>query len=141
MTPCCAHGQVLLLSGCDYKLNHGADSLAVPFLADQGNEHPLGIMLDGGAGRTAIRGARSRVRKTGCLPAPAGNTPLRPRFRLLRKCFSTLQHLRRTEPCNLSPVPVKGDRKSTRLNSSHANISYAVFCLKKKNKTIQTIHR
>src|SRR3712207_8288180 len=27
------------------------------------------------------------------------------------------------------------DRKSTRLNSSHANISYAVFCLKKKNVT------
>src|SRR3712207_16091 len=29
----------------------------------------------------------------------------------------------------------KQDRKSTRLNSSHANISYAVFCLKKKKKT------
>src|SRR3712207_7546224 len=29
-----------------------------------------------------------------------------------------------------------GDRKSTRLNSSHANISYAVFCLKKKKQTI-----
>src|SRR3712207_8370209 len=28
------------------------------------------------------------------------------------------------------------DRKSTRLNSSHANISYAVFCLKKKKKNI-----
>src|SRR3712207_8625342 len=28
------------------------------------------------------------------------------------------------------------DRKSTRLNSSHANISYAVFCLKKKTNTI-----
>src|SRR2546427_9344598 len=28
-----------------------------------------------------------------------------------------------------------GDRKSTRLNSSHSQISYAVFCLKKKNKT------
>src|SRR3712207_7043262 len=27
----------------------------------------------------------------------------------------------------------EGDRKSTRLNSSHANISYAVFCLKKKS--------
>src|SRR3712207_6948688 len=27
---------------------------------------------------------------------------------------------------------IPGDRKSTRLNSSHANISYAVFCLKKK---------
>src|SRR5947209_12177440 len=32
----------------------------------------------------------------------------------------------------LSPHTVKEDQKSTRLNSSHANISYAVFCLKKK---------
>src|SRR3712207_8385406 len=32
-------------------------------------------------------------------------------------------------------VDLVGDRKSTRLNSSHANISYAVFCLKKKNTT------
>src|SRR3712207_7030988 len=31
------------------------------------------------------------------------------------------------------------DRKSTRLNSSHANISYAVFCLKKKTKTNRII--
>src|SRR3712207_8154237 len=31
------------------------------------------------------------------------------------------------------PHQEAGDRKSTRLNSSHANISYAVFCLKKKN--------
>src|SRR3712207_7392093 len=31
--------------------------------------------------------------------------------------------------------PLRTDRKSTRLNSSHANISYAVFCLKKKKKT------
>src|SRR3712207_8654246 len=33
--------------------------------------------------------------------------------------------------CNLP-----ADRKSTRLNSSHANISYAVFCLKKKNEIV-----
>src|SRR3712207_6970966 len=32
------------------------------------------------------------------------------------------------------------DRKSTRLNSSHANISYAVFCLKKKKKTKHKIN-
>src|SRR3712207_7821802 len=31
-------------------------------------------------------------------------------------------------------LALAADRKSTRLNSSHANISYAVFCLKKKNK-------
>src|SRR3712207_8580800 len=36
-----------------------------------------------------------------------------------------------------SIVSVAQDRKSTRLNSSHANISYAVFCLKKK-KNIST---
>src|SRR3712207_7134294 len=33
------------------------------------------------------------------------------------------------------------DRKSTRLNSSHANISYAVFCLKKKNNLTKLIIR
>src|SRR3712207_8897031 len=38
----------------------------------------------------------------------------------------------------VNPLIVEGqDRKSTRLNSSHANISYAVFCLKKK----QRLHR
>src|SRR3712207_8415008 len=37
----------------------------------------------------------------------------------------------------LTVVPAPpADRKSTRLNSSHANISYAVFCLKKKKQTI-----
>src|SRR3712207_8595376 len=44
---------------------------------------------------------------------------------LRRQLFDLLKH----------PVVVAtdaGDRKSTRLNSSHANISYAVFCLKKK---------
>src|SRR3712207_7019410 len=34
---------------------------------------------------------------------------------------------------------LKPDRKSTRLNSSHANISYAVFCLKKKKTTSYSI--
>src|SRR5438445_3546953 len=34
----------------------------------------------------------------------------------------------------IATTVVEADRKSTRLNSSHANISYAVFCLKKKKK-------
>src|SRR3712207_7547585 len=33
------------------------------------------------------------------------------------------------------------DRKSTRLNSSHANISYAVFCLKKKKKQYDLVNK
>src|SRR5437868_11803300 len=38
------------------------------------------------------------------------------------------------------PTPARRDRKSTRLNSSHVSISYAVFCLKKK-KTKTTIKK
>src|SRR3712207_7849161 len=45
-------------------------------------------------------------------------------------------HRPRRAPAALVPVADQaGDRKSTRLNSSHANISYAVFCLKKKTNT------
>src|SRR5438270_2481351 len=43
-----------------------------------------------------------------------------------------------SQPCRfvhlLSEFPRRIDRKSTRLNSSHSQISYAVFCLKKKKK-------
>src|SRR5204863_4247418 len=51
-------------------------------------------------------------------------------YRLLSRVFScsTLAQLR----CRCSP-----DRKSTRLNSSHVEISYAVFCLKKKNQFLR----
>src|SRR5438067_13775771 len=38
-----------------------------------------------------------------------------------------------TEPSSGSDAAALKDRKSTRLNSSHVSISYAVFCLKKKN--------
>src|SRR3712207_7477398 len=42
--------------------------------------------------------------------------------------------------CDRCGALAKVDRKSTRLNSSHANISYAVFCLKKK-KTKDYTHK
>src|SRR5690606_41911276 len=41
---------------------------------------------------------------------------------------------RSAESAHRFPPPRPADRKSTRLNSSHVKISYAVFCLKKKNK-------
>src|SRR5438309_8447401 len=41
---------------------------------------------------------------------------------------------RRTESWHDAARRAAGDRKSTRLNSSHSSISYAVFCLKKKKK-------
>src|SRR3989449_1999794 len=60
--------------------------------------------------------------------------------------------LRKRRPCRLGADPLqgagggdaqrvacRGDRKSTRLNSSHGYISYAVFCLKKKKKHKRTL--
>src|SRR2546430_8440328 len=43
---------------------------------------------------------------------------------------------RRAEGRSTIASPGAGDRKSTRLNSSHSQISYAVFCLKKKKKKL-----
>src|SRR5437899_9347799 len=43
-------------------------------------------------------------------------------------------------PVFLDEYTPAGDRKSTRLNSSHLGISYAVFCLKKKKKKINNIN-
>src|SRR2546426_4864206 len=43
--------------------------------------------------------------------------------------------------CTSSTGAGRGDRKSTRLNSSHLVISYAVFCLKKKKKTVKEDER
>src|SRR3712207_6990559 len=51
--------------------------------------------------------------------------------------FSPSEKETQTNVCHLEILSIdEEDRKSTRLNSSHANISYAVFCLKKKKKKI-----
>src|SRR3712207_7002331 len=54
--------------------------------------------------------------------------------RALRGSAAALRRRPRADALALGGVP-RRDRKSTRLNSSHANISYAVFCLKKKITT------
>src|SRR3712207_9025472 len=48
------------------------------------------------------------------------------------------EHVVATRYCGMLEISGQ-DRKSTRLNSSHANISYAVFCLKKKKEKEQSI--
>src|SRR6266511_5184613 len=63
-------------------------------------------------------------------------------------CSSDLSGRSPPALCSRSPAPPAAtgrtgrdpppDRKSTRLNSSHVKISYAVFCLKKKKKTAKT---
>src|SRR2546427_8355509 len=51
--------------------------------------------------------------------------------------FDELGRFRQVDPA--FPRSGAGDRKSTRLNSSHSQISYAVFCLKKKKKKKRVI--
>src|SRR5215813_14829180 len=45
-----------------------------------------------------------------------------------------------SRPCCSAPARGTADRKSTRLNSSHVRISYAVFCLKKKKKAEENMN-
>src|SRR5690349_22129629 len=72
----------------------------------------------------------------------AGDRPRRPTDTVARRCRadrSSARSGRDSEPVGVGAARARArprgqDRKSTRLNSSHVEISYAVFCLKKKNK-------
>src|SRR3712207_8102241 len=61
-----------------------------------------------------------------------------------RRAHDLVGHVTDQGRCHADGDLAAGDRKSTRLKSSHANISYAVFCLKKNKpyiqRTLQTIH-
>src|SRR3712207_7343004 len=81
---------------------------------------------------TLFRSNRHAERRTGASPrrrCPRDDDGEQPRGGACRPLVLPCSRSR-----NRVPDPPVVDRKSTRLNSSHANISYAVFCLKKKNK-------
>src|SRR5690606_40759391 len=81
-----------------------------------------------------------------CIPLPRPRAGLRgsprhpARLRLLRATRGQPRgrHRLRRGPAHRAPSAraAREDRKSTRLNSSHVKISYAVFCLKKKTKAL-----
>src|SRR3712207_8974360 len=66
---------------------------------------------------------------------PLGLFDLSRKPRPVADAFKELLRQFGSEPLVPSSPVLTLDRKSTRLNSSHANISYAVFCLKKKKQT------
>src|SRR5688572_32551007 len=78
--------------------------------------------------RSPIAPARRLVLHAGCAELPGSDDALRARAVAPRV-------LRGLGDARIRPGSERGDRKSTRLNSSHSQISYAVFCLKKKKKT------
>src|SRR2546426_3649677 len=75
--------------------------------------------------RHALEEARAGARAAGCER---------------RQAAGGLQRGRRGYPRRGEGLPGGADRKSTRLNSSHLVISYAVFCLKKKKKNKKKRH-
>src|SRR3712207_8850849 len=83
------------------------------------------LFRSGGVGLNVIQGARI----AGAERIIAIDT-LEAKLEMARKFGATDVLLYKEDPTKA----LKKDRKSTRLNSSHANISYAVFCLKKKKK-------
>src|SRR2546430_3864475 len=76
-----------------------------------------------GVGRAAIAGGFARV----------AHDPNAPASKSLRFTSDRIARANRSSsPCEKTTDDERRDRKSTRLNSSHSQISYAVFCLKKK---------
>src|SRR3712207_7444806 len=68
-----------------------------------------------------------------------GYNPIKDLYKTEVFALARYRNARRPKGClgpegEVIPRNIIEDRKSTRLNSSHANISYAVFCLKKKKK-------
>src|SRR5688572_31085739 len=78
----------------------------------------------GGFAQPPLRHAREEARAHGLAALVVGEHPF---------------GQRRTEDRRPERVHGDADRKSTRLNSSHSQISYAVFCLKKKNTFLKTV--
>src|SRR5215217_7852461 len=78
--------------------------------------------------------SRAAPTTSGPMPSPGSNN-ISNELRMI--LLELRPRLKPRPPAGTQSVRQKllGDRKSTRLNSSHANISYAVFCLKKKKKT------
>src|SRR5690348_6788193 len=83
-------------------------------------------------------------RRAGCLRTPAVGVVRIPAGRrgAVHRAMDVLDQAA-APLCGVGPVRVAVrllplDRKSTRLNSSHPSISYAVFCLKKKKKNVQS---
>src|SRR5688572_31124122 len=79
--------------------------------------------MNGATLRSSTSGQLCTKLRFGKIVAADGMNPLRP----IKDCRPSSVHIALVDSMTLG-----SDRKSTRLNSSHSQISYAVFCLKKK---------
>src|SRR5690554_2181647 len=101
----------------------------------------VGRGIGSGLGKTGGRGHKGQTSRSGGSIKPGfegGQMPLQrrlPKFGFTSKMAAGTAEVRLAELSKITADVVDlADRKSTRLNSSHVRISYAVFCLKKKIK-------
>src|SRR3712207_7802994 len=103
-------------------------------MAERKSMTPFKIALQGAGPVAEWLSSRAPLQAAQCFvgssPGRGHGTAHQATLRRRPACHGWRDPQRRVYNCVLG-----GDRKSTRLNSSHANISYAVFCLKKKNIT------
>src|SRR3712207_8873089 len=101
-------------------------------LASARGERAPGIALNLGCASQTVRDAIHDFNQRGLRALQRESSrPKRTRDAFDEKSAEALRELLHRSPREL-------DRKSTRLNSSHPNISYAVFCLKKKKKQTES---
>src|SRR5439155_11386194 len=98
------------------------------------NERGLASKRSGGTGEKPIAVSSNKIAAEKISIGAGLRTVQRTYFRTSSKSQSCCC----TGILPVGPVGVSPDRKSTRLNSSHVAISYAVFCLKKKKSTNDT---
>src|SRR6266498_692380 len=112
---------------------NGADRTRIPFHGDTSGRNFESLLA-------SIELTRDEIFITNavlCSPRKPSGANDKPARSEIRNCSDFLR--RQIELINPPVVATLGavaDRKSTRLNSSHVRISYAVFCLKKKKKKI-----
>src|SRR4051812_28884371 len=130
----------------------GKDPCASPYSYESGRFLQMPALLDkrlivvtgkGGVGRTTISAAlglaAARAGKRTMIAEVAQQERLSRVFRREGLGYSEARLAPNLFGMSVDPQRALEDRKSTRLNSSHMSISYAVFCLKKKKK--QEAHR
>src|SRR3989454_7353867 len=99
-----------------------------------------GVRLEAALGFRLTRGTVAAIRAVAPALAAVAAERVRDELLLMLALPDTARAFRRMDTLGLLGVllpevePMRADRKSTRLNSSHLVISYAVFCLKKKKK-------
>src|SRR3712207_8359731 len=82
---------------------------------------------------TLFRSPYTFIYTSGTTGPPKGCVLTHGNYRAIVDSVGERELLRGDDDLTYLFLPLAQDRKSTRLNSSHANISYAVFCLKKKH--------